>query len=403
MFIFTLYNIYLSKTDMNKFYEKLKKSHKVIIWISVFLFWLIFWWLVSFCSAYDLEYDVDFDFTVWQHTIYNSDWSLLWSNFTFVSAWNFGSRDRKWQQITFLPWAWNSFSINTVTINDIAFKYGLNQHLLKIWDTCYAWVVSWDFLYFTGINYSFSWATSPNYLLSSASDCEYFTSPSTYVQCFWISPGPWYSSDIRFLMDWWIWNNLFYISQNWYITNWYLFAWPVLLNATIWFDYSWWSCPEPEPSSINVFYNNDNSSSSIVCDWDNAIYIDWLSTITDTNTFTPYYNINYRDEDNQLLTESYSKSILYLSGWTFKKTYTWNNDWVLNNLWISKDSSFSWYLPTFDITGWITNVTDSWNIFNNFAENGFKVLLSNIPSYIQYVIMILLLFFIIWIVKKIRK
>jgi len=159
------------------------------------------------------------------------------------------------------------------------------------------------------------------------------------------------------------------------------------------------SCPS---SSIDVLYNNENSSTTITCDWDNVIQIDWLSTITAINKRTPYFNINYRDQDNQSLVESYSNNNLYLSGWLFKKTYTWDNEWILTIQW-NNNNSFSWYMPTFDITGWINDITDSWNIFNNFAENSVKFTLSNIPSYIQYVIIIMLLLFIIWFIRKFKR
>ena len=165
------------------------------------------------------------------------------------------------------------------------------------------------------------------------------------------------------------------------------------------------TCPTCPTSSINVLYNNDNSSTTINCNWDNVIQIDWLSTITATNKFTPYFNISYKDENNQSLIESYSKDILYISGSLFKKTYTWDNEWILNNQSTdcSSDSSFSWYLPSFNITWGIQDVTDSWNIFNNFAENWLTVLLSNIPNYIQYIILIMLLFFVLGFIRKFKR
>ena len=159
------------------------------------------------------------------------------------------------------------------------------------------------------------------------------------------------------------------------------------------------SCPS---SLINVLYNNWNSTSSITCDWTQSIAIEGLSTITNTNTFTPYFNINYRDEDNQLLTESYSKDILYLKNWLFKKTYTWNNERILSYNW-SESNFFTWFVPTFNITWGIEDVSESWNIFNNFAENSVKLTLSNIPSYIQYVIIFMLLLFILWFIRRFKR
>lgn len=183
----------------------------------------------------------------------------------------------------------------------------------------------------------------------------------------------------------WTWVSVSYISSD-------------SISNCIWL--SWWSSTL---SDIDVYYNNWNSVETITCDWTQAIDIRWLSTITNTNTFAPYYNISYTDEDNQKLTESYSKDILYLSGWLFKKTYTWDNERILTDTTESPSSSFSWYLPTFEITWWIEDVTESWNIFNNFAENSVKFVFSNIPSYIQYVLIFMLLFFILRLVRPFKK
>lgn len=167
-----------------------------------------------------------------------------------------------------------------------------------------------------------------------------------------------------------------------------------------------WVCPSGWGSGssldITVYYNNWLTT-NIACNWDNIITIDWLSTMSSISTFTPYFNINYIDQNNQVLTDSYSNSILYLSGGQYLKTYTWwsNNDWILN-LVTSEDTVFTWYLPTFDVTWNITEI-DTWNVFNNFAENSLTVLLSNIPNYIQYVIMFALLLFVLWIFRRLRK
>lgn len=217
------------------------------------------------------------------------------------------------------------------------------------------------------------------------------------------------NSDISFYDSW---GNLYKTYTPNYL---YIYSdWDYIVNN--WNSMSIWirsfSCPlsdfislSPticEDKDITVYYNNWNSSESITCDWVQAIEIQGLSTITSTNTFTPYFNIDYKDEDNQSLVESYSKDILYLSGSTFKKTYTWNNERILTSQWNS-ESIFTWYLPTFDITWWINEVTESWNIFNNFAENSVKFTLANIPSYIQYFIILLLLFLILWFVKKFKR
>lgn len=160
--------------------------------------------------------------------------------------------------------------------------------------------------------------------------------------------------------------------------------------------------PSCESKYITVYYNSWNST-SIECDWVQAIEIQWLSTITSTNTFTPYYNISYTDEDNQKLIESYSKDILYLENWQFKKTYTWNNDWILSVQWNNSEDQFSWYVPVFDVT-WSTQPIDTeYNMFNNFTDNSLKVLLSNIPSFFQYVLIFSIILMIIWIVKVFKR
>lgn len=181
--------------------------------------------------------------------------------------------------------------------------------------------------------------------------------------------------------------------------NWEGYCWYSFVTDISCLSSSSWSSSSSE---INVYYNNW-SSTSIVCDWENSITINWLSTLYWTSTFIPFFNISYVDENNQKLIESYDKEILYLSWWQYHKTYTWwsNNDWILN-LVTSEDTLFTWYLPTFDVTWNITEI-DTWNVFNNFAENSLTVLLSNIPNYIQYVIMFALLLFVLWIFRRLRK
>lgn len=160
------------------------------------------------------------------------------------------------------------------------------------------------------------------------------------------------------------------------------------------------SCPD---ALIDVQYNSWNTS-TITCDWINYITIDWLSTLTNSSVnyeYTPYFNIDYKDEDNQSLIESYSNSILYLSGWLFKKTYTWDNDWILSIQWNS-NPQFTWYTPVFDVT-WFTDTLDNWNVFNNFSDNALKVLLSNIPSYIQYITIFFILLFLFWFIRRFKR
>ena len=262
--------------------------------------------------------------------------------------------------LTFL-WIWLSFCSAWDTSIDISLCD--SQCLFTNWE-------NWEFI----LNYSIS---SDSYLLWSSKD--------TY----W---------------NMWYWNDYIYsfFTSSTLPKNWNTFVCFFLYNADScsWSSQWWWS----STSDIDVYYNNWNSVENITCDWTQAISINWLSTITSTNTFTPYYNISYKDEDNQSLIEFYSKSNLYLSGWLFKKTYTWDNERILTDTIESPNSSFSWYLPSFDIT-WSVDPNDefTWNVFNNFADNSLKVLLSNIPSYIQYVILIALLFFILGFIRKFKR
>lgn len=166
--------------------------------------------------------------------------------------------------------------------------------------------------------------------------------------------------------------------------------------STINVNWSEYVAPVPE---ITVFYDYWHSSTTITCNWDNSIFINSMA-VNSWVTFTPFFNINYIDQDNQIITESYNKDLLYLTDWKFHKSYTWENLWVLSVV-SDSESSFSGYLPTFDVTWNITQL-DTWNVFNNFAENSLGVLLSNVPNYIQYVIMFMLLLFVLWIFRKLR-
>lgn len=156
-------------------------------------------------------------------------------------------------------------------------------------------------------------------------------------------------------------------------------------------------------SSINVFYNWFNDVESFTCDWDTSIYLDWNYNYTSSNSlFSPYINIHYTDSDNQVLTWEYEKTDLFLD-WQYNKLYTWgsNNFWFLTPI-ESPDLNIISYQPTFDVE-FTWDIVDTWNIFNNFAENSLKFTLSNVPNYIQYVIIIMLLFFILWFIRKFRR
>lgn len=287
--------------------------------------------------------------------------------------------------LTFL-WIWLSFcsAVSTTCPSPV---------VLSSSNPCYSWQPSID-CYYLDLDYEW-WIEFDSYqvFVKYASDWSLYSLN--------ITDPLWYSAPR--------WRNINLSNWNW-VSSWYFcFVDSTLYNSLTNDDYkayyflpkeSWWS----STSDIDVFYNNWNSTETITCDWVQAIQINWLSTITSTNTFTPYFNISYKDEDNQSLIESYSKNILYLENWQFKKIYTWNNDWILTYQWGNSENFFSWYLPTFDIT-WSIDPNDefTWNVFNNFADNSLKYLLSNIPSYIQYFIILLILFLILWFVKKFRR
>ena len=205
---------------------------------------------------------------------------------------------------------------------------------------------------------------------------------------FWVV----YGSDAYSL--WWVW------SLPWRVCTieWYIVYFSPTSDPNCSLDIYWYNFYHNQ--DITVYYNNWNSSTDITCDWTQAIEINWLSTITSTNTFTPYYNISYKDEDNQSLVESYSKDILYLENWQFKKTYTWENDWILTVQWNS-DPWENVYLPVFEVT-WTIN-TDTWNVFNNFTDNALTVLLSNIPSYVQWITLVAVLLLLVSFVRRFRR
>ena len=236
----------------------------------------------------------------------------------------------------------------------------------------YTWTIDWpDSVVFQDYNNSLAW----NYFMWWTYDLS-----------------NWYA-DISILTEYW-WEYSLDLSEESY------YYYSAIIFSSDWCSSNWWWSLT---SDIDVYYNNWNSVENITCDWTQAIDVRWLSTITSTNTFTPYFNISYTDEDNQKLTESYSKSNLYLSGWLFKKTYTWDNERILTDTIDSPNSVFSWYIPVFDVT-WSTQPIDTeYNMFNNFTDNSLKVLLSNIPSFFQYVIIFSIILMIIWIIKVFKR
>lgn len=313
---------------------------------------------------------------------------LLWIFAFLIGCISFSSADSFMLSDSWSDWS-SSDLANIVTIN-----VSRSISIISLCSSSDDWSFSYDFV--------LSWVDN-DYIISSSTD-------SLFYEQIWCAPvsspvtlNPWsYTFNIQKsfgnvnYFDWDSCIDWFYTFDNWDIFS---ISMPCLGMYFYWLWYDLVSIPTPE---ITVYYNNWQTT-SIACNWDNIITIDWLSTMSSISTFTPYFNINYTDQNNQILTDSYSNSILYLSGGQFLKTYTWwsNNDWILN-LVTSEDTVFTWYLPTFDVTWNITDI-DTWNVFNNFAENSLTVLLSNIPNYIQYVIMFALLLFVLWIFRRLRK
>ena len=123
---------------------------------------------------------------------------------------------------------------------------------------------------------------------------------------------------------------------------------------------------------------------------------DWNTfTFQDSFNWTNVFYIDWYWKDQKII----ANNDLYLN-WNLTVWYTWQQylTFIDESCWV-----FNWYTPVFDITWWIEDVSTSWNIFNNFAENSVKFTLSNIPSYIQYVIIIMLLFFILGFIRKFKR
>lgn len=322
--------------------------------------WINYFSLASFCTRKD--------WCFYQNT------TPVWN--AFKNAWwdGWDSSRRKWP-----CWGW--FHVPLVSEFQFLINIWLNvSDFNSIFYIPLPWYIDYGWVKFSqGSNYSL-WTSQYN---TNSANTRYFSSLN------------WSSSSYS------LWNSL---ASRWLSVRCFSdefvvpdSSWSLVYWNSQTFPSSW--CPD---QSINVYYNNWNSSWTIICDWTQAIEINWLSTITSTNTRTPYFNINYRDEDNQLLTESYSKDILYLKNWLFKKTYTWNNERILSYNW-SESNFFTWYVPTFDIVFTGDTWEDTWNVFNNFAQNSLQVVLSNIPSYIQYVIIIMLLFFILGLARRKKR
>lgn len=158
----------------------------------------------------------------------------------------------------------------------------------------------------------------------------------------------------------------------------------------------WYISSSAWSSSYIVNYNNWQTQSFTT---DQSITINWYSLYNWNWSFSPYINISYTDQDNQVLTESYDKTNLIL-WWKFEKTYTWweNNFWVLTALWSSTipDIIFTWSTLT-----WSSNI--SWNIFTNFVDNSFDVIWTNIPNFISYWFVLIVLIILIRLIRHFKK
>lgn len=122
-------------------------------------------------------------------------------------------------------------------------------------------------------------------------------------------------------------------------------------------------------------------------DWNNFTFLDWYYW---TDVF--YVDWYWKDQKTKVVSD------LYIN-WNNSISYTWEQYLSLTD---SDCWTFEGYTPTFDVTWTIQEVSESWNIFTNFAQNSLQVLLSNVPNYIQYIIIIMLLFFVLGIIRKIK-
>jgi hypothetical protein len=154
-----------------------------------------------------------------------------------------------------------------------------------------------------------------------------------------------------------------------------------------------------------IYIDNNWDVQSFSCEWQtiniswNAVF-DWEETY---NIITPI--LNYIDQDNQVISEEYNNNQLYLS-WKYIKTYTWwSNNYYLLTPYIEETEEITHivYTPTFDVTWTTQEIGETWNIFNNFSDNALKVLLSNIPSYIQYVTIFLILIFLFSFLRRFKR
>lgn len=154
--------------------------------------------------------------------------------------------------------------------------------------------------------------------------------------------------------------------------------------------------------NVVIFWpNNELLFMYPVEEWTTEIILEWDRTKNWNNyTFNWWFTwlkVNYVDSywENQEYITTWD---LYIN-WDYSLWYTWEQylSLVDNSCWVS-----NWYTPYFIIT-WSTDVLDSWNVFNNFSDNAFKVLLSNIPSYIQYFTIFAILLFLFWFFRRFKR
>lgn len=136
-------------------------------------------------------------------------------------------------------------------------------------------------------------------------------------------------------------------------------------------------------------------------EWITEITLDWnWSKNWNDFTFLDWFNgveVNYIDSywENQSFTWV---TDLYIN-WDNTISYTGEQYLSLTD---QKCWVFNWYTPVFDVTWSITTIDDD-NVFTNFSDNALKVLLSNIPSYIQYITIFLILLFLFWFIRRFKR
>lgn len=164
------------------------------------------------------------------------------------------------------------------------------------------------------------------------------------------------------------------------------------INQCFWYDVL---IHDSQGVVIDVISVPDWETAEITLDWDWTKNWDHYSFNNWYSSTKVYYTDLYWNETNVTL-----NSDIYFN-WEYSLWYTWINQYLQlseNNCW-----EFEWYLPVFDVT-WSTQPIDTeYNMFNNFTDNSLKVLLSNIPSYFQYIIIFWFILFIIWLIKLFKR